>query len=903
MKSVGVLAVILFAVSGCELLGLGDDPPAPDGAAHDGQQSFPDAGGDVLGPYDDAALPPPAKTTTIDVSSEGGSQLITHAGAVESFEISLPAGILEAGESATVDITYQASADETVHAAFTGAEFLLGLKVEVGSDDAALREKIEEGLEINIDIDSQAAIFPTDQQTELNSDAVSWASKHLFLSAVPDATAEHAAKPLCKTPDYGKKAKLPIAIHVDWIAGKNGPPSRVRLKAQLATFAKFTDAKLGEVLDKANGKLRQIWFAIKPVHTIDHSNDYTGPIKLRYYPIGISPTAPPTPWPSGDDEKKVTYCLKRQIDAVAGILKKQGFKPWKTTVDGKGDTPLPTTILVYDYQLNPNVAASANAVYRMIYMYSSWIKPELYIAMPDGHQPKEGQIECVDLYNTEAKKKLASFAHEMFHIQQGAYLMPPDNREALFFGYQVWYDGWWKTDEHGPYTLTEKLDRNHTLWFLEATARYFQNKVVPPDSPWLYHGLANFGLETPPWAEIDGKVYADTIARTGYWAYARYVFFKYLFDREKDVLTHKELSGLAELFTHVAKYQEDLRKGGSGYSAFQYISAVEDWMEYEAVPKRDWFGFFREFSLLRGCKALTDCPHVPIERANPFGKLASPETVLDLTGGQSDYDILKGLYAKSSAYYEFFPTPFSSPGANEVIVDEGKTIASAKACSFDTTQGAYAALTNKAETVRANWQDQQKVEEIEFPVHINYQLAGTRLDIVDNMEYGGNQTYLWELEFGSTCRIHSLKAEAWRYADVEKSMRYVDEGDGESGITFITEKPEEGSAPTVVLLVGNTETRRSVAEGLEKPCTATLKITLVSCPCESMSIVNDGGGPDDNLLNCNLSGGGSLNFCWPEEFLVDAAFFKPKEEYKVCFKKHSQIASFCKLGLDDYETL
>ena len=85
----------------------------------------------------------------------------------------------------------------------------------------------------------------------------------------------------------------------------------------------------------------------------------------------------------------------------------------------------------------------------------------------------------------------------------------------------------------------------------------------------------------------------------------------------------------------------------------------------------------------------------------------------------------------------------------------------------------------------------------------------------------------------------------------------------------------------------------SVPTGKQPACKVKLTIELTTCPCDSMPLVQDKGGPDDKVLHCVVAGKSNA-FCNHKGFIVKGLL--SALEWEQCYKTYPAMGTFCKLS-------
>jgi len=312
------------------------------------------------------------------------------------------------------------------------------------------------------------------------------------------------------------------------------------------------------------------------------------------------------------------------------------------------------------------------------------------------------------------------------------------------------------------------------------------------------------------------------------------------------------------------------------------MSIVKDWAESKGL---DWFGFLREYTLLRGCKELNSCDDVPDHLAHPYGRAASGA---DLFGNISEQDYWSHI-TPSDDIHGFIETPFTTPSAGFTSIDGGVAQVNADNCRYDSVIDLYYKHPS-AKTIMG-WGSEGDLFELPHLV-FDYQ-AGKRMDIVDDLTYVNGLEYRWNLSYGPDCvgNLATVLLEVWRRTSDAGSLEYVANGIGTTDtVTFTTAAPSGTPDTTAVtLLVGNDEWEPAS----EEPFSCDLKIEIVGCPCLDMPKRPDPGSSD--IVYCKLEDSTELPYCNASGALAPGLL--SEQEYELCWGAYSSLmGTYCGLA-------
>ncbi len=722
---------------------------------------------DAAGPD---AGPPPASAT---FGSAGGSISVPLAGLITRVRLDLPAKTLSATEKVKLTLIPSQTLPKD-HPTIGGAVHGGGFSLDV--DPASLRKKVELALRLRVTF--AGAALPAAQRKEAFKDALTWSERHMLATFRDAQVKDTAAVALCKYSPPTEHAPL----RIDWVLFEK---KVYRVGTELA----YTVELAGPFLLVSNryglgqayrptglkGAKYRLWRTLLPMHKPFEMtpHKHIGPVVFRYFPISVglpgkTGYAPNKPWPAKTgDQNLVKSCLGSFISKALDPLAKRtfdtlrwpypfGYSQWhnvlnkKYNIKGKyGGNFLPYVVFIYDYSTSPDVAATTNMWLRTMRLPTKVVDPAMYSAST-----------C---FTAKAKDLVASVGHEVFHWQQGAYLMPQTAGKLDPAYYAFFHQT--KTFNHGPHTLTSWMTFFTHEWIYEGTAQYFDSVFVRQQGYWTRRGLASYPLERPPWRLSGGKVWAALHEANTYWSYYRYFFFKYLFDQEKGGAKDE----LTELKTLLQDLQKEQKAKGAGA---KYTPVVKAWMDHSS-RKLTWFGWLREFLLLRGCSLAgktKGCTEVPKAMTFPFAY--SPSGGADPFGKTETSDHWTSFIPPVSKRWEVKLQPYTKlpPGFNPARWKaSGRTISDSKVCNFDSNEPAYqkTGIKDEAGVVVPDAMTILKSgpKTITLPQNVQFHLSGARLDILDNtMPAKSVSKHQWTITRSASC-AKKLELEAYTYSN------------------------------------------------------------------------------------------------------------------------------------------
>ena len=352
----------------------------------------------------------------------------------------------------------------------------------------------------------------------------------------------------------------------------------------------------------------------------------------------------------------------------------------------------------------------------------------------------------------------------------------------------------------------------------------------------LLSALASFPLDRPPWRLSGSKLWAALHGSNSYWSYYRYFFFKYLFDQEKGG-TSDELVGLRTLLEALQKEQH--AKG----AAARYTLVVKQWMDHPS-RKLSWFGWLRELLLLRACSQLgakDGCPDIPKSMVFPFAYAASGGA--DPFGTTEKVDHWASFIPPGLKRWEVKASPYTKlpPGFDpKRWTAGGRTLTDAKVCNFDTNEPAYQ-QTGLKDGAGVLVPDSMTILNsgpmtITLPRNVQFHLAGSRLDIRDNLPKTKTVSkYQWTITRAPACAA-DLELEAYKYANtfslVSKSepLKFLKRSTGATLVFEVTPpggKDAGARTAWVYLLSGNSSWTKDAAN---PKVDCTIKIAIKGLP-------------------------------------------------------------------------
>jgi hypothetical protein len=669
-------------------------------------------------------------STTVEVvlslGSEGGTVEIEGNDLLLNFRLVLPPDVLSQDETGTLSLIRHDSKAED-HPDYDGAEYQFGIEVIIEPED--LYSKVEGALIVEVELDPASPSLTEEQQQLIAEDSLGWAGSYLMLSRQQDTSGVRESD-VCEDPVESIEERYKFGIYTSNFKEAHGLVDAVVLVAPWDVLNALSISATGGNQKPADNRWN-IWRVAKPTQTISHSHPHFGDVSIEYFPLSVRSMLVDHSWPTNaDDEAKVRSCLPKLFDLVADKLASH-FKSMKVSYDGD---ELPYRIYIYDYDVDPLVYGTTMDSKRLMLFPSKWIDPS--------HYPSA--TNCIAEDNARAFQTLA---HEMFHLQQSTYFYDQNDPPIFAFGREI-VNETEHLSEFGPYTTVSAFKYQKYEWLYEATANYWAFEMlrgIGPNedwseetysrmAPWVKHGLTSFALTKPAWYNDDG-----TIIASSHWSYHQSHFFKYLFDREKvDCQLPGGKCDLDLMASMWEKIEENIRtEYDSGAFDDVITESVKGWMEGQGL---DWFGYFREYMLLRGCG--DTCPLVPADRKNPYGTVVSPHSDIVGQAFESDWWSTLAIMDNLFAYNE---TPFASDGD---ATDEGRTLLKER-CHFDSNADSYI----KIETADAVSQIQDGLQ-LTFPPHVQYPLAGLRLDIYDDLDYQEDNRFYWKLEPSDDCSAH-----------------------------------------------------------------------------------------------------------------------------------------------------
>ncbi len=822
-----------------------DAGPAPDSggdAAVDLAGDASSSSGDASSSKDtssgaDAGAPPASGT----FSSAGGSISVALTGLVTRIQLDLPAGTLAASEKATMTLNARASLPAD-HPTMGGADHAGGFSLDVSP--ASLRKKVELALRLRVTLSNK--LLPAAARKSMYKDPMAWAEAHL-LASFRGAAVQDTAAPvtLCK---YTPKIKH-TPLRIDWNLFEKkirNTGTELAYSVELAgpfplVFERYG---LGEAYRTSGlkGEAFRLWRTIIPMHAPFEMkpHKHIGPVVFRYFPISVGPPKsgkyyPNKPWPIiPSDAARVQNCLGTLVSAALDPLAARkydtlrwpypaGYSQWHTVLNKKygikgnyGGKYLPYVVFIYDYSTSPDVAATSNMWLRTMRLPTAVVAPKLYSAK--------------NCFTPQAKSLVATVGHEVFHWQQGAYVMPqiPGKLDPGYFS--LFHQN--KTKKHGPYDLSSEMKYYIHEWIYEGTARYFDSVYVRNQGYWTRRGLASFPLDRPPWRLTGGKLWAALHGPNSYWAYYRSFFFKFLLDQEAGGATD-ELTGLKLLLQALQKEQK--AKGASA----RYLPVVKKWME---APPRNltWFRWMRELLLLRGCSIKSGkdgCPDIPKTLANPFGTKAA--AAKDVYGQTEQADHWASFIPTGGKRWHMKLKPYDKlpPGFDaKQWKAGGRVLEKSAVCNFDTNEPAYQ-MTGLKDGAGKPVPDSTTILNtgpvtITLPLNVQFRLSGARLDIRDTLPATKTVSkYQWTVTMGKECAF-DLELEAHESEQLftilgkTDSLKFL-KRTAATSMTFVVTPPKAGDATGrlawVHLLSGNTAWSKD-APNPKKACTLQVSI-------------------------------------------------------------------------------
>lgn len=804
---------------------------------------------------------PPGAEAKAVLDHKGGELRVAGAGPVGLIRLALPAGALQQGEQVTLTLKRHDKA-EAYLSKLRGPAFLFGLSLEISPESMA--GAVHDNLEAEFEIDPQDASLSAEQRALLAKEPLKWAKGYL-LHTKPAAEDDYRELTTCTENDPKSRHDIRV-MSTDFRKTRAGNEieNGVVLAAPVKVLKLFGALRSGRWFRTDDG-----WFHSAALQqSVAWPHKHAGLLSITYFPMSTKADQPEFPLPQTKaDRERVWHCLQVLFSSVADTLSQAKFKP--IAVNGGAEE---FEVVVYDFTGGSTIAAASYSG-RYMQLSTNVFDPARW----------GSKNQCL----TKDTMPIAlAVAHEMFHWQQGAYLSD-QNVKGWWWQHKAW-----NADQFLHYMGNYKLSKPQLWgvndWISEGTAHYFAYQMVrehPVEPVYFRHGLTGYPLDRPAWFAS-----GSALNFSPFWAYPRVAFFKYLLDKE-DSGAVDELARLRGLMEALAK---DLKAAvdkvpKTKANEYPLVNLAETVRKFGDKDKRDWFGFFREFSLLRGCTAAGKCPKVDQTRARPYARLNSKAP--DLFGVSQD-----AAYWSALEYPEGLHEPDEEPYLKAhdgyTSQDKGASQVNSKSCRFDTVKQSVLRPAKNARQIAENLTPKSEVE-LTLPHNVQFHQAGVRVELLDNLEYQEKNRYSWVWKPGSDCSP-KLQAEAWQRTDQAGSLRFLAQSDSKGELAFVTEKLPKGAKNQYTsLLIGNTAWKRPVPK--QPQCKGKLSIKLNNCPCDSMPLVKDKdkGGPDDVVLHCVVAGKSNA-FCDHKGFL--AAGLLSALEWEQCYKAYAAMGAFCKLS-------
>ncbi len=877
-----------------------------------------------------------------ELGPDGGEIRVTGDGPIAWLEVSLPEGVL--GEGETVDVTLSlAEPGEAEGEALEGAFNLGPFTIEVGPVE--LYERVTLAWEVNIALAVDRADLPDPYRAVIESAPDDWMTDHLVfgeLLANPfvtdslqwgadgwcgeDASPSRARHDL-RTPrnieiDPDSPGRESVVITVPGHEHELDPVRRLEVRKRVLERRVLIDTTV--TIEHVT------YFILTPRHSWNHTprgdNSHIGPVVFEYYPVAVyaedrehAPIVLPDD--GGVTLGRVITCYAEILDTLDAILDESDFRPIESFYPN-GD-PHPVHVLIYDYETDPFTLATADSTRRLVYLPTGILQVALE-ATGDGSNCVAEAAELQFLGDASLALQIASIVHEFFHIQQGVYFVPqqPDlYRLALEAFAPVIAQP--VPLQVGEAATTAISKWSSDLWFTEATARFFERTLFP-----------SFGQDRAPFAALSAyplygpafNVFGGQAIDASSWHnYNRWFFFKFLFDQEArepgaEVPRYDELRALAGLLEYM---------GGSitRREFLPYSQLLANWLREHS--DLDWFDFFREFTLLRGCGAVGECDDIDpalrhafargqADSPDFFGFYGSGEDALWSTWDEGGTD----LFGYRDQRYDPIPEwlGWGSPR------DSGRTVVH-RLCAFETTRESYFVDPSDTGPGESGVQGSSLLAEdesggrtLDLSRLLQGPQGGMRIDFFDDVARSSVEGHTWAFEFGGPDRIcpDELRYELWSLDRDRIGEAPVHRTGGVlSGGRSFTLEMDPGSADRVhTLLVGNDTWDLGSGGTLEWPnfeaSLCTVRVAVVPhrtrCgPCASFPTTtsdavktafclwyDEGGGEHRDEL-CHDGGPDAPGGLYP-------ILFRP--EFQECWDNHSELFTVtCDMNRARFESI
>ncbi|EDM74854.1 hypothetical protein PPSIR1_31133 [Plesiocystis pacifica SIR-1] len=789
-------------------------------------------------------------TVSATLGSEGGElELSELPGWIAAVRLTLPAGALEPGQSATLTLGW----DEG-EATLDGATPMGSIWLEV--EPRELTPTVEQALEAGVALDTEAM----GEAAEGLDDPGAWLEEHVVLTRDDEAAA--AELTLCetaKTPGLGL-GLYPLDDRGEAVNYFQADSKRSWLFARYTDFLPHPLGPYAFHITEDDGT-RHDWHFVPGSHTWGTAHPHTGPLRFTAYPVSVAGDGEPRhTWPAGTAGDTVEACITEVATKILDLYQGR-FRT--LVVDAYGDhTPLPWHIVIYDFTTSSSTLAAANYPERWMQLPTTWLDPQLWAG---------------GCFTEQTRPYVHAMAHEMFHWQQQVYVMDANDPIQWGWGKLAWHK---RTPQSfaGPHPITPDLKRKPMLWFQEATAQHVAFEISG-ETAWVRHGLPAYPLDGVPWMEWGDLA----IAPDGFWGYRKGHYIKYLTDREGSA-AGDDLAELHSLLDAIGDHAVSEMNAGVNASTVDLLEPLPTWA---ASKGRDPFGFFREVALLRGCVSGGSCPEVPPAAAKPFGSAA--------TGGyarlipRAEAEVWWAPYILDpDDPHDAYETPFGGgplPAWEKgEVADLGASWVNADTCRFDSTTALYSDLGAAGQGLL----ESPEPTELPLPETLAWHATGTRIDFVDDLSYEVEK-YLWRARPGADCPPQ-LHLEWYHRTDEAGSLTFGDALANGDAQMFTTEPPDAASWREVTLLVGN----NSPLIDSDASCSVLVEVLPGTCPCVAMPMVNGGGGADDLIVACELEGGEQFDYCNDEGFW-SSGLLTPKE-LPVCWQEFPVLGEFCGLS-------
>ena len=733
----------------------GDMGPMPDGGG------LVDGGGVSDGgpPPDGGPLPDGGGVrATGQLGPEGGAIRVIGDGPIAELNLTLPEGVLMAGEQATVTLELKDSNGEGEP--IPAGAFDLGY-FRIGIEPIELAQRIAGDWEVNATLAILRAPLPDAYRALAEESPDDWLNGRLIF--VEDLEADQVLDSLGDVAT-GKCSGSRLRTRFNFkMSAPTAGPGRVPNSVVL-TLPDDATRPLNAVAYRnrraANGGLvenkvyidNRLWVMLKPAgqweYTPGGDDSHIGPVVLEYFPLSRISVDPAvflqidSRTGTSPELARVKRCYGSFLETLDAILSESRFRPIRTELAGK---PLPVHVQIYDYSDSPDVTASAHLAKRTMTLPTKFLNLALDAA-------GDGSNCVADAQRVQARAyQLASMAHEFFHIQQAAYFLP--HRPEIYVDALAELDK--AIDQPIPLRVAGEMTGVLTgwqrdRWFMEGSARYFERVLFPTVEgypPWA--ALSAYPIYGPAFNIFAGQL----IDSSGWYNYNRWFFFKFLLDQEGDIFDagepgYPELERLSDLMNHMGHFI-------TRREFVDYRTMVQSWLSLNRI-EHGWFDFFRELSLLRGCGALGTCDAIDPGLRHPFarGRADSP----DFFGEHlADEGVFWSFWDEGLPnFFDYRDRRYIDPPAwlqSGVSEDNGRSLRHAR-CFFDTTLESYFVEPDNVQQgdggIIGSTLIGSSGEGGRFSLSPLLQgpQSGMRVDFFDDISRGAFETHTWEFEFG-----------------------------------------------------------------------------------------------------------------------------------------------------------